>query len=338
MKLTNQKFRFSTLILIFTAVMFISCNNGNSAHNEPPAPTQAVTTSGTITAGSIGSTSSGTITVTTDSNGSHYEFISIVQPESRSANIRSATVDTTKGGFWKFYVGNNLKYTGTYKGDISDFAVILSAIKQDVPVGSVKLELKVTAIANDEGNLFEVPAADAFDFEIKTVTNSENTTSFSFEAEIPAVTATATTVEAPASNTRNINTLTGTYAGTITAIGGGATSQDSVTINGNSYVWKKDCGNGEYIYWRGTVFLAVTENQFVFTNSERAEPAANAEPTVWTSGPNDIFIIYASYNSTEDKLTFTSQKGYASSTNTWTTMDLSSFNFVFTKVQSTGIN
>lgn len=163
-------------------------------------------------------------------------------------------------------------------------------MKQDISVGNVSLELTVTATANDEGELFAIQDAKSFEFEIKTETGADGTSTFTLEAEIPAVTATETTVEEPAANNVNIKTLAGTYAGTVHVIGSEETSHDSVTIDGNSYVWKKDCGES-YLYWRGTVFLALTENQFIFTNNERSEPERDAEPTEWISEPNDIFII-----------------------------------------------
>jgi|GEM_PF-6053997 len=237
------------IILIITLTFFTACPGPNDANssskpaseNPQPVTTQVVSVSGTIESDTISTSNSGSITVKTDNTGSHYEFISQEQTAAVADNIRTASVDTTKGGFWKFFEGNSdkPKFTGTYKGDVSNFAEVLLAMQTNVTAGDFKLTLTVTATTDDDGKLRTVYETKTFDFEVKTAQSSTDTSSFTFEAEIPSVTTTETDAQEPEASSVTINTLSGTYAGVV-MIGGVEASQDSVTITGDTYVWKKN--------------------------------------------------------------------------------------------------
>ena len=327
------------MILIITLTVFTACPSPNDANpsskpaseNPQPVTTQVVSVSGTIASDTITTSSSGSITVKTDNTGSHYEFISQEQTATAPGNIRTASVDTSKGGFWKFFEGNSdkPKFTGTYKGDVSNFAEVLVAMQANVTAGDFKLTLTVTATTDDDGKLRTVSETKTFDFEVKTATSSTDTPSFTFEAEIPSVTTTENQAQEPETSSVTINTLSGTYAGAI-MIGGVEASQDSVTITGDTYVWKKITNAGN-IYWRGKIFNKVSDNLFTLTNGERTETEENGEPVNWSSEKGDIFIITAAYNATEDTISFISTRGINPQTNEWVTQPIE--NTVFKKVQ-----
>ena len=348
----------SSIILILSALALTACNFDGGNENKtdtssgsttttttttttPPATTippvatptttQTVTTNGTIANDSIGTTSAGSLTVKTNSDGSHYEFISQEQTAASTANnIRTATVDTSKGGFWKFYTGNSTKpkFTGTYKGDVSKFAEVAVAMQSNVTAGEFKLSLTVTATTDDDGKLRTVSEAKTFDFEVKSSATSTETSSITFEAAIPSVTTTETEAQEPAAGNVTINTLAGTYAGAV-MIDGAEASQDSVTITGDTYVWKKFTNDGS-IYWRGKIFNKVSDNLFTLTNGERTETEENGQPVNW-SKDGAIFIVSAAYNATEDTISFISTKGFNPQTNEWVTQPIE--NTVFRKVQ-----
>ncbi len=321
------------MILIITLTVFTACpgpNNANSSENPQPVTTQVVSVSGTIASDTIATSSSGSITVKTDNTGSHYEFISQEQTAAVADNIRTASVDTTKGGFWKFYTGNSTKpkFTGTYKGDVSKFAEVAVAMQSNVTAGEFKLSLTVTATTDDDGKLRTVSEAKTFDFEVKSSATSTGTSSITFEAAIPSVTTTETEAQEPAAGNVTINTLAGTYAGAV-MIGGVEASQDSVTITGNTYVWKKITNDGN-IYWRGKIFNKVSDDLFTLTNGERTETEENGQPVNW-SKDGAIFIVSAAYNATEDTISFISNKYFDHQTKEWKTQPLE--NLVFRKVQ-----
>ncbi len=327
------------MILIITLTVFTACpspidaNSSSKPASENPQPvtTQVVSVSGTIASDTIATSSSGSITVKTDNTGSHYEFISQKQTAAVANNIRTASVDTTKGGFWKFFEGNSdkPKFTGTYKGDVSNFAEVLIAMQTNVTAGDFKLTLTVTATTDDDGKLRTVSETKTFDFEVKTAPSSTDTSSFTFEAEIPSVTTTETEAQEPEASSVTINTLSGTYAG-IVMIDGVEASQDSVTITGDTYLWKKITNDGN-IYWRGKIFNKVSDDLFTLTNGERTETEENGEPINWSSEQGDIFIVTAAYDATEDTISFISTKGFNPQTNEWVTQPIE--NTVFRKVQ-----
>lgn len=324
------------MILIITLTFFTACPSPSDADSNPsnenpqPVTTQVVSVSGTITSDTISTSNSGSITVKTDNTGSHYEFISQEQTAAAAGNIRTASVDTTKGGFWKFFEGNSEKpkFTGTYKGDISSFAEILLAIEANVTAEDFKLTLTVTATTDDDGKLRNVSETKTFDFEVKKQSTSSDTSSFTFEAEIPSVTTTDTEAQEPVASNVTINTLAGTYEGTQTDENG-EISYDSVTITGNTYLWKKIGGDKDY-YWRGKIFNKVSDNLFTLTNGEITETEKNEEPVNW-SKDGAIFIITAAYNASEDTISFISNKYIDHETKEWKTQTLE--NLVFKKVQ-----
>ncbi|MCR4630518.1 MAG: hypothetical protein K5786_02690 [Treponema sp.] len=335
------------MILIITLIFFTACpgpsdadsvsdtvsdaDSNTSNENPQPVTTQVVSISGTITSDTISTSSSGSITVKTDNTGSHYEFISQEQTTAAADNIRTASVDTTKGGFWKFFEGNSEKpkFTGTYKGNISSFAEILIAIEANVTAEDFKLTLTVTATTDDDGKLRTVSETKTFDFEVKKQSTSSDTSSFTFEAEIPSVTTTDTDAQEPVASNVTLNTLAGTYEGTLT-YGKGEISNDSVTITGDTYLWKKNM-NDENYYWRGKIFNKVSDNLFTLTNGEMTETEENGQPVNWSSEIGGIFIISAAYNATEDTISFISNKSFNPQTKEWVTQTLE--NLVFKKVQ-----
>ena len=182
----SLKSLFFTLISVSMLFSFAACSNGDDKTEENSVAGQK---SGTVTTGKITSESviisaTGVVSVTADSSGSHYEFTKSNSNLNANISSRALTVDESKGGTWKFFEGNstNPKYSGTYKGDISEFTEIL---KSDSSSEGLKLELTVTEVLDSSGNAIELEENDkkSFDFEVKH-TGGEGT--FVFEAEIPA--------------------------------------------------------------------------------------------------------------------------------------------------------
>ena len=199
---------FATLLSAMLVFAFAACSNGSSdsggssnTGDKPGAGSKPSSgTTETIEIETTGTVSSTTVVLTDDNEtakiavdeSSYYIFtVAGEKPESNtSQNVRAVTVDTTKGGTWKFYKDNKLVYEGTYKGDIAELSKIATTSTETSE--GLKLELTVTAVADDAGDLYEISteAEEAtFTFEIKS---SDDDSSFTFEAEIPAVTVSET--------------------------------------------------------------------------------------------------------------------------------------------------
>ena len=200
----------SFITVLFSAMLlfsFVACTNGSSDDGNPattttpeptpqpaPAPQQTATeTNGTVSADSI-IIADDTAKITVDEN-SYYIFTEKSTEKNNDTRSRTAatTVDTTKGGTWKFYKNNKLVYSGTYKGDISELANIVDSNSSSSETSTgLSLELTVTAVADEDGDLYEITTeteAATFTFEIKT---SDEEESFVFEATIPEVTVSET--------------------------------------------------------------------------------------------------------------------------------------------------
>ncbi len=139
------------------AFAFASCANESAPVVPFVLPTVTgdstpVTTTGSVTAPTTDSNGNKTASLTA-SNGT-YKFTETAGSNANTSVIsRTATVDTSKSGTWTFTEtgAQNPKYTGTYKGDISQFTSV-----------EVKLSLTVKKILKD-GNLKNVTAVE-FDF------------------------------------------------------------------------------------------------------------------------------------------------------------------------------
>ncbi len=194
----------SFITALFSAMLlfsFVACANGSSDDGNPeptpqpaPAPQPTATeTNGTVSADSI-IIADDTAKITVDEN-SYYLFTEKSTEKNNDTRSRTAatTVDTTKGGTWKFYKNNKLVYSGTYKGDISELANIVDSNSSSSETSTgLSLELTVTAVADEDGDLYEITTdaeAATFTFEIKP---SDEEDSFVFEATIPEVTVSET--------------------------------------------------------------------------------------------------------------------------------------------------
>ncbi len=199
---------FATLLSAMLLFAFAACSNGSSdsggssntgdkpgAGDKPSSETTEITeieTTGTVSSTTVVLTDDNETAKIAVDDSSYYIFTAAEKTESNiSQNVRAVTVDTTKGGTWKFYKDNKLVYEGTYKGDIAELSKIAGTTSAETSEG-LKLELTVTAVADDAGDLYEI-STDAeeatFTFEIKS---SDDDSSFTFEAEIPAVTVSET--------------------------------------------------------------------------------------------------------------------------------------------------
>ena len=139
------------------AFAFASCANESAPVVPFVLPTVTgdstpVTTTGSVTAPTTDSNGNKTASLTA-SNGTYKFTETAGSNASTSVASRAATVDTSKSGTWTFTEtgAQNPKYTGTYKGDISQFTSV-----------EVKLSLTVKKILKD-GNLKNVTAVE-FDF------------------------------------------------------------------------------------------------------------------------------------------------------------------------------
>ena len=200
----------SFITVLFSAMLlfsFVACANGSSDDGNPaptttpepppqpaPAPQPTATeTNGTVSADSI-IIADDTAKITVDEN-SYYLFTEKSTEKNNDTRSRTAatTVDTTKGGTWKFYKNNKLVYSGTYKGDISELANIVDSNSSSSETSTgLSLELTVTAVADEDGDLYEITTdaeAATFTFEIKP---SDEEESFVFEATIPEITVSET--------------------------------------------------------------------------------------------------------------------------------------------------
>lgn len=199
---------FATLLSAMLVFAFAACSNGSSdgggsadSGNKPGADEKPSSGTPEITVIETGGTVSSSTVVITDDNetakiavneNSYYIFTAAAEKSApkTSQNVRAAAVDTEKGGTWKFYKNDKLVYEGTYKGDISELSKIVDSTSSATSEG-LQLELTVTAIADESGDLYEVSTEEedaTFTFEIK----SSDDSSFTFEAEIPAVTVSET--------------------------------------------------------------------------------------------------------------------------------------------------
>lgn len=193
---------FAALLSAMLVFAFAACSNGSSdsggssntgdkpgAGDKPNSGTTEITeieTTGTVSSTTVVLTDDNETAKIAVDDSSYYIFTAAEKTESNiSQNVRAVTVDTTKGGTWKFYKDNKLVYEGTYKGDIAELSKIAGTTSVETSEG-LKLELTVTAVADDAGDVYEI-STDAeeatFTFEIK----SSDDSSFTFEAEIPAV-------------------------------------------------------------------------------------------------------------------------------------------------------
>ena len=199
---------FAALLSAMLVFAFAACSNGSSdsggssntgdkpgAGDKPSSGTTEITeieTTGTVSSTTVVLTDDNETAKIAVDDSSYYIFTAAEKTESNiSQNVRAAIVDTTKGGTWKFYKDNKLVYEGTYKGDIAELSKIAGTTSVETSEG-LKLELTVTAVADDAGDLYEISteAEEAtFTFEIKS---SDDDSSFTFEAEIPAVTVSET--------------------------------------------------------------------------------------------------------------------------------------------------
>ena len=199
------------LAALFSAMLvfaFAACANGSSDSggssspgDKPGAKTTEIAeieTTGTVSAATVVLTDDNeTAKIAVDEN-SYYIFTVAEEKSTPSAsqNVRAAAVDTTKGGTWKYFKNNKLVYEGTYKGDISELSNIVDAASGAASEG-FKLELTVTAVADDSGDLYKVSTKEedaTFTFEIKP--ESEGASEFVFEATIPEIKASSTAVVA----------------------------------------------------------------------------------------------------------------------------------------------
>ena len=159
---------FKTTIGLFAfcaALAFAACSN--SSDSTVAAASSGESISAVETKGAVSAATNGVATLVA-SNGSY-----VFTQSGASANAAisaSATVDTTKSGTWIFKdTSGNTKYSGTYKGDISQFGS-----------SEVKLALTVEKAAGENGALAPVEGtAPSFDFDAGTS---------AFAATIPSVT------------------------------------------------------------------------------------------------------------------------------------------------------
>lgn len=197
---------FAALLSAMLVFAFAACSNGSSdsggssntgdkpgAGDKPSSGTTEITeieTTGTVSSTTVVLTDDNETAKIAVDDSSYYIFTAEKTESNISQNVRAVTVDTTKGGTWKFYKDNKLVYEGTYKGDIAELSRIATTSTETSE--GLKLELTVTAVADDAGDLYEI-STDAeeatFTFEIKS---SDDDSSFTFEAEIPAITASET--------------------------------------------------------------------------------------------------------------------------------------------------
>lgn len=149
----------SILLTFFLFVTGCSNDDGNSPQTVTPT-----STSGSIAAATTNASGQKTASLSTSTG--TYTF---TETSAQAASLlRAATVDETKSGTWTFTEKDktSAKYSGTYKGDISQLAK-----------AEVKLSLTVTQTANSEGQLVN---AESVSFDL-TATTSE------FTATIPEV-------------------------------------------------------------------------------------------------------------------------------------------------------
>ena len=151
-----------TTSILLTFFLFVtSCSNDDGNSPQTVTPTS---TSGSIAAATTNASGQKTASLSTSTG--TYTF---TETSAQAASLlRAATVDETKSGTWTFTEKDktSAKYSGTYKGDISQLAK-----------AEVKLSLTVTQTANSEGQLVNAESV-SFDF---TATTSE------FTAAIPEV-------------------------------------------------------------------------------------------------------------------------------------------------------
>jgi hypothetical protein len=154
----------TTSILLALSLLATGCSNDDG--DTPPVITPT-STSGAVQ--SATTNDSGQKTASLSTSGGTYAF---TETSAQSASLvraaDTATVDETKSGTWTFTEKDktSAKYSGTYKGDISQLAK-----------AEVKLSLTVTQTANSEGQLVN---AESVSFDLTATTSK-------FTATIPEV-------------------------------------------------------------------------------------------------------------------------------------------------------
>ena len=151
----------TTSILLTFSLFVTGCSNDDGNSPQTVTPTS---TSGSIAAATTNASGQKTASLSTSTG--TYAF---TETSAQAASLlRAATVDETKSGAWTFTEKDktSAKYSGTYKGDISQLAK-----------AEVKLSLTVTQTANSEGQLVN---AESVSFDLTATTSK-------FTAAIPEV-------------------------------------------------------------------------------------------------------------------------------------------------------
>ena len=196
----NARFYLTSIFILFGLLCF-GCADGNNNESGTPAQksptgssstgtqTTGVTTSGTVSSSTVAISKDNDIAMIKVDDKSYYLFTDTTDGAnaSVSANTLSRAAATIKNGTWMYYEDDKILYSGTYKGDISELTKITDTTSEEA-LEDFELELTVTAVADEEGDLYPVSTETTeatFTIEIKP--DSENAEDFVLEATIPDV-------------------------------------------------------------------------------------------------------------------------------------------------------
>ena len=215
-------------ILLAVSFEFVSCANDDESVSSP------VNTATTGTVSTATTNTSGAKTATLEATSGSYTFTENL-PATTNIVARAA-VDGTKGGVWTFTEKGKTtpKYSGTYKGDISQFGN-----------GEVSLMLTVEQMQNSQGVLVAVQSTKSF---------SLNATKTSFTAEIPTVT--ESSIEIPAEDASKTDSVLIKEANAALVAG----DYDTAVAKFKS-AWKKNPSDANKIYYALTELVTLSTDK-----------------------------------------------------------------------------